>query len=363
MPLRVLILSRYHRAGASSRIRIYQYLKFLEERGFRITVSPFFWESYQQDLYDGRRPALTSLFRAYWRRLEILRSAKEYDLVWIEYEVLPWLPAFCERWLDAQGVPFLVDYDDAIFHRYDQSSHFWIRYLLGGKVDFIMRKAKVVTVGNNYLRNRATNAGATCVEVLPSAVDLKYYRPRTTEPSTGKLVIGWIGSPSTAHYLNLVRDALAEICRLRPVKLIFVGTGPFDFAGLPVETCSWSETTELKLLQSFDIGIMPLPDEPWERGKSGFKLIQYMACALPVVATPVGVNQELVQPDVNGFRAETLDEWVTALLRLIDDAELRRIFGQAGRKLVEERYCTEKIAPNLAELLQAAASEDSVCAV
>jgi glycosyltransferase involved in cell wall biosynthesis len=362
MSIKVLILPRYHIAGASSRIRIYQYLKGLKDQGFDLTVSPFFWDGYQQELYEGRRPAIIALCRALWERLVVIRAARNYDVVWLEYEVLPWLPASCERWLHSQGMPVIVDYDDAIFHRYGQSRHFFVRHFLGRKIDFIMRKAKIVTVGNSYLAEHAAAVGAARVEVLPSVVDLERFRPRPKAPPLDRLVIGWIGSPSTTRYLALIRDALAEVCRLRKVRLIFVGSGPLDFAGLPVETIPWSESKEVELLQSFDIGVMPLSDEPWERGKCGFKLIQYMACAVPVVATPVGVNRVLVQPGCNGYLAESQEEWVVALLRLIDNPELRQSQGMAGRRLVEERYCTGKVAAQLASLLRAAMDKDSACA-
>jgi glycosyltransferase involved in cell wall biosynthesis len=361
-PIKVLILPRYHIAGASSRIRIYQYLEMLKAQGFDPTVLPFFWENYQQDLYEGRRPKMVSLCRAYWHRLKSVLAARNYDLVWLEYEVLPWLPAWCEQWLRTQGVPFLVDYDDAIFHRYDQNRHFWVRHLLGGKIDCIMRMAEIVMVGNSYLAGRATVAGATRVELLPSVVDAERYRPRLTIPRSERPVIGWIGSPSTARYLRLIQGALAEVSRLRQVRLVFVGCGRLEFAGLSVESIPWSEASEIEFLQSIDIGIMPLPDEPWERGKCGFKLIQYMACAVPVVASPVGVNRELVRTDSNGYLAESEEEWVAVLLRLIDSPQLRQSLGKTGRKLVEERYCTAKVAEQLSGLLRAATHKDHPCA-
>jgi glycosyltransferase involved in cell wall biosynthesis len=131
-----------------------------------------------------------------------------------------------------------------------------------------------------------------------------------------------------------------------------IGSGNVIFPDVRVEILPWSEETEVALLQTCDVGIMPLPDEPWTRGKCGFKMIQYMACGLPVVASPVGVNKEIVEHGVNGFLAVTNDEWLTALSTLRDNPELRRKMGAAGRRKVEEKYCLQVTAPQYVKLLQ-----------
>jgi glycosyltransferase involved in cell wall biosynthesis len=132
-----------------------------------------------------------------------------------------------------------------------------------------------------------------------------------------------------------------------------VGSGPLDLPGVPIEIVNWSEASETAQLHGFDIGIMPLTDDPWARGKCGFKLIQYMACGLPVVASPVGVNCQIVEHGGNGYLAGTEAEWVSALTTLLDDAALRERLGRAGRLKVEQRYCLQKTGPELAALLQA----------
>lgn len=140
-------------------------------------------------------------------------------------------------------------------------------------------------------------------------------------------------------------------------RLLVVGCEGLEVRDVPVETRKWSEDTEVSAIQQFDAGIMPLPDAPWERGKCGYKLIQYMACRLPVVASPVGVNREIVEDGVNGFLAATPDEWVIALKQLRDHEELRQSMGMAGRKKVEAEYNIQVTAPKLGELLRSAAKE------
>lgn len=134
------------------------------------------------------------------------------------------------------------------------------------------------------------------------------------------------------------------MCRNPNVKVRLIGSGSIQMPGVNVEAVQWSNESEVAKICKFDVGIMPLPDEPWTRGKCGFKLIQYMACGLPVVASPVGVNADIVSDGVNGYLADTTDQWVNRLSRLASDHSLREGMGQEGRKLVEEQYCLQATA-------------------
>jgi glycosyltransferase involved in cell wall biosynthesis len=194
------------------------------------------------------------------------------------------------------------------------------------------------------------------VEVIPTVIDLANYPLKDSGSASKVFTIGWIGSPSTARYLKAIAPALAELCKGGRARVCLVGSGPIDLKDVPVEVIAWDEKTEVDEIRRFDVGIMPLPDEPWARGKCGFKLIQYMACGLPVVASPVGVNSEIVDDGVNGYLASTTDEWVSALEALMADAELRRQMGAAGRKRVEEKYCLAVTAPKFVELLKQCAA-------
>ena len=149
------------------------------------------------------------------------------------------------------------------------------------------------------------------------------------------------GSSSTARYLRDIAPALARVCRDGRARVRLVGSGSVDLPGVPVEGVGWREEAEVDEIRSFDVGIMPLPDAPWARGKCGFKLIQSMACGLPVVASPVGVNGEIVADGADGFLARDAGEWVAALARLKGDAALGGRLGKAGRRKVEARYCLQ----------------------
>jgi glycosyltransferase involved in cell wall biosynthesis len=356
----VLFLTKYARNGASSRYRSFQYLPWLERAGIRCEVSPLFDEAYLDHRYTSGHGHLGDFLRAALRRLAALISVRNFDLVVVEKEFLPYFPAIPERWLGLLGIPYVVDYDDALFHQYDQHKIGWVRRLLGRKIATVMRGAQLVAVGNEYLADYARRAGAKRVEIIPTVIDLERYpQPLATLHPAATFTIGWIGSPATAKYLQMIAPALADICAGGMGRVRLIGSGPIDLPGVPLVVLQWDEATEVEAMQQFDVGIMPLPDEPWERGKCGFKLIQYMACGLPVVASPVGVNSEIVEPGVNGFLASTSAEWTQALQTLMNERDLCQNMGRTGRKKVEENYSLKVTGPRLAGLIKSIIRGDS----
>lgn len=323
----------------------------LRRAGFEVEVASFFDDAYLQSLYGGRRDK-RGLVRFTLNRLMQCRAARLADVIWVEKEVLPWFPWGLERLALPQGVPVVSDYDDAVFHRYDQHSSTMVRRVLGHKIDRVMAHSALVTVGNTYLAERARHAGAQQVEIVPTVVDTEAYRPVSPRHIDGKLRVGWIGTPQTWEKYGKPRIPLfQELARTHGIRFYLVGArltpateGPFDYV-------PWSEANEIAAIQDMDIGIMPLVDDAWERGKSGYKLIQYMGCGLPVVASPVGVNMEIVLHGKNGFHAETEAEWRDSLARLITDVDLRRKMGTVGRKRVLDTYSLQVQGHRIAEFL------------
>ncbi len=351
---RILLLSRYTRVGASSRLRFFQYLPYLEKMGFSLTIRPFFGDNYLADLYNGKVP-IFSVMKSYIARLGTVLSARRFDAIWMEAELFRWLPVQVEEVLCPTGVPLIVDYDDAIFHWYETQRFPGVSRLLGQKINRIMEKADLVVVGNDYLGSYAHSAGARWVEKVSTVVDVdRYFVPgRDTSKC---LTLGWIGTPVTSKFLSFISEALQTIVNKYGVRIVAVGAKPQQWDGLPVEVRPWQESTEVAEIQDFDIGLMPLPDEPYERGKCGYKLIQYMACGKPVVASPVGMNAEIVRVGENGFLATSIDEWVDGLSRLIEDPNLRLRMGQAGRSMVESDYSLQMQAPRLERMLRSVIS-------
>ncbi len=353
-PLSVLALTRYPRLGASSRTRFLAYLPALKAAGIEVTVSPFFSEGYLPDLYAGRPRRRKELLACYWQRLKVLAGARKYDLVWIEKEALPWLPLGLEL-VFMLGRPYVVDFDDAWFLRYAAHRELPMRILLGSKLDGLVRRSSLAIVGNDFLDGWARTAGAKRSVVLPTAVSLDDYRPSGREPG-GPLRIGWIGTPtSAADYLSLVVPVLAEAIAGGWAKLTVVGARTPQLEAIGAEFLPWSEENEVDHLNRFDVGIMPLTEDMWSLGKCAYKLIQYMAVGLPVVASPIGMNRRVVQQGVNGFLATTPAEWLEALRRLADDADLRRRMGEAGRAIVERDYSLSVLEPRMADALREAA--------
>jgi glycosyltransferase involved in cell wall biosynthesis len=237
----------------------------------------------------------------------------------------------------------VVDYDDAVFHNYDQHSLGMIRYWMGDKIDWVMRNAQMVFVGNPYLGDRALQAGAKQIQLLPTVINPDRYQ-RKEFTTSEKVRIGWIGSPTTIKYLEDLKPVFQELQKTHDFELVIINSkaaewSPMDFE---VSWIPWTEETEVASIRSMDIGIMPLSDNLWERGKCAYKLIQYMACGLPVVASPIGMNEEVVTAGENGYLAKDEKDWISYLGMLIEDATLRKKLGDNGYQLVSEKYTLNK---------------------
>ncbi len=221
------------------------------------------------------------------------------------------------------------------------------------EIDRVMREVALVIAGNPYIADRAAAAGAWRVEILPTVVDLSRYPP-SPPPENLVFAIVWIRTPQTQHYLEGIQPALERVCADGGARLVAIGATGLRLGGVPLEAKPWSEGTEAGELRRIDVGIMPLPDCPFGRGKCGLKLIQYMACSRPVVGTPVGVNREIITDGLNGYQATSEEEWVETLVRLRRERGLRIRTREAGRARVEY-HCLKVAAPRLASLLESAA--------
>jgi glycosyltransferase involved in cell wall biosynthesis len=335
--LKILFFTRYTRLGASSRLRFYQFFPHLKDRKITIDVSPLFNEQYLTELYNRRGTSKWNIVKSYLKRtLDVLKAAN-YDLIVIEKELFPYFPATAEYLLSSFGVKYIVDYDDAIFHNYDTHPNKGIRVLLGKKIATVMRSSALVVAGNKYLHDYAVQSGAVNTCIIPTVIDTTKYVVKQSY-SSSEIVIGWIGSPSTLKYIETLKPILRDLSNRYPIKLHIVGGKSGVGLGEMEEVLDWSEEGEVEMIRNFDIGIMPLQDELWEYGKCGYKLIQYMGCAIPVIGSPIGVNDVIIQEGVNGFKPVDAIGWKNALEALIVDGGLRQSMGSNGRLIVEENY-------------------------
>jgi glycosyltransferase involved in cell wall biosynthesis len=345
--MKVLYFTKYSRQGASSRLRSYQYFPYLENEGIKVTVKPLFNDYYLNMLYQGKKTKFI-IFKSYLNRFFSLFTIFQFDKVVIEKELFPYFFSFFEVLLSILGVSYIVDYDDAIFHNYDKCRNPIIRLFLSKKIDYVMRFSGCVVAGNSYLSSRAKRAGAKKIVLVPTVIDLDRY-PLCLKSSTDFTVIGWVGSPSTYKYFQQLQPVLEQLAQQFPVCYHIVGAKPLRETINCFEFIPWSEATEVKDISSFDVGIMPLANTPWELGKCSYKLIQYMGCSLPVVASPVGMNTEVVSEEFNGYLASSDEEWFDSIKALIINKAIQNAMGLNGRKRVEDLYCLHKSSRVLIE--------------
>ncbi|MFC2053197.1 glycosyltransferase family 4 protein [Chloroflexota bacterium] len=332
--LKVGFLPLFSVQRPSSRYRIFQFLQPLSEVGIQSKI-------------------LAAPERNPWKRLLYLPRLTpiiiESDVLFVQKRLLPKLIMHTMERINPR---ILFDLDDAIFLR-DQ---------IREKVNMMLKSSSIIVAGNEYLANYARKYNQN-VEVIPTVVDTNYYYPSPTisHRNKSKIVIGWIGIDPNRGDLERVKPVMEWLGKKFNGKVVFhiIGNHPLVFnSKLRVEFIPWRLASARNALQRFDIGLMPLDDTPWNRGKCGLKLIQYMAVGAATVASPVGVNKEITMDGQSGYLATTIEDWREKLARLIEDFDLRIQMGQQGRKRVEQLYSVKAGLPKLIEVLKQASSNN-----
>ena len=310
------------------RYRVLQYLPYLQGQGVETSIHLF--------------PKRAS------DKLKLYRSLARYDLFFVHRRLFP--PV--EFWyLRRQAKRIVFDFDDAIMYRSSRSRN---PYSLSRRIKFgyMIRRMDYIIAGNAFLKSEVLPYNPK-VEVIPTSIELSQYGEGDSETKKGPVTVGWIGSHSTLQYLEGLMPILERIYEVCPhFQLKIVCDQFLESPSVPVIKKAWSAKDEEADLRSFDIGLMPLTDDPWSRGKCGLKILQYSTVGVPVVCSPVGVNRDLVRDGVNGFWATHEGEWKEKLLCLIREEKLRREMGERGRRLVEEGYTVNVNAPRIYALLK-----------
>jgi glycosyltransferase involved in cell wall biosynthesis len=356
--IKVLAMSPIPEEGAGCRFRVAQFIPTLRSEGIDVTISSFYSSEFFKLVYQpGHMLRKAVMFVGLvWRRLLELLTIRQYDLVFLYREAIPVGPPIIERIIHGLGVPIVHDFDDAIFMAAVSDANRSLGFLKNpGRVATVLKLSRHATLGNEFLAQYARRHTAA-VTVIPTVVDTSRFVPRPAEAPRSVPVVGWIGSPTTYRYLLGIADILRDVARRHEFVLRVSGAGrPVEIPGVRVEEAPWSMADEVRLFNGLDIGVYPLTDDDWARGKCGFKAIQCMACGVPVVASAVGVNREIITDGVDSFLASSRDEWIEKLGRLIRDTGLRSSMAVAGRRTIEQRYSLEVAAPQLAGVLRAAA--------
>lgn len=318
----------------STRFRVRQYIEPLRQRGIDVIEHIPYW---------GESCGLPSPFKMISRIPGLIRS-RSADLVWISRDLVQGYPAF-ERLVRR---PRILDADDAIwmsrpFGKYGQP--------------WVARSMDAVIAGNDYIADYYSRY-CRKVYILPTAIDTRRYTPRPPETDKpDRFVIGWTGMRTTYKYLEMIEPVLKRFLdEHQDAHLLLISNEPWKPALIPMDRvrfCPWTPQDETRLLHEMTVGLMPLPDDPWTRGKCSFKMLQYMASALPVIVSPVGMNQQVLEKGQVGLSARTQDQWLDALEALYKDRRLGQTMGQTGRQVIEQHYSVTIVADKLADIFAA----------
>lgn len=354
--MKILALVPYPSEGASNRIRVEQYIPYLKSRGAALRIRPFINRPFYKIIYLPRR----YLTKIMWfiictvNRILDLARALRYDIIFIHREAYPFGGAVVELILQAMRKPIVFDFDDSIFLANSSEHNVYIERLKRPeKVAAIIRMSDHIIAGNNFLKTYADRYNRY-VSVIPSVIDTDKYLPLPQRESSDHVVIGWIGSNTTSNFLYAVEGVIARLSeRYGNIMMKVIGANFYSsvLQGIIINK-RWRLEDEIEDLRSLDIGIMPMSENDWTRGKCGFKAILYMACAIPVVVSPVGVNSEIITDGVNGYLAANDEEWEAKLSSLIEDRYLRMKMGERGRETIAASYSLNVMAPVFYDILK-----------
>ncbi len=345
MKKRIFIFCPYPKGEApSQRFRFEQYLAQLEKDGFEIEYDSFLSADNWRDIYQkaGFLSKMDIMLKAWWGRVKAFKKLKNTDYIFIHREMAQWGPPIFE-WILAKiyKKQFIYDFDDAIWLPNYSESNKWVhRIKWYGKVKYIIKWADQVVVGNSYLQSYALQFNKNVV-VIPTTIDLRSQHVLTTNYHSEKQIIGWTGTHTTMNYLDELIPVIEKLELEFDFEFRVISNQAPKFDLKSLRFVEWNKETEIQDLAEINIGIMPLVEDEWSKGKCGFKALQYMALGIPSVISPVGVNTEIIQQEENGFLAKSPEAFYLHLKRLLNDKKLRLLIGQKGKETIKERYSVD----------------------
>jgi glycosyltransferase involved in cell wall biosynthesis len=333
-----------HRPGRSpgQRFRFEQYIPYLKENGYECHHSHILTDK-DDKIFYSQGHLLRKIFiygKGLLKRTKDWFNMNRYDVIFIFRDALMTGSTFFERKFARSKAKLVFDFDDAIWLQNVSDANKNFSFLKNAeKTGKIIRLCDLVFPGNQYLADYASKFNKNII-IVPTTIDTDIYISKKEQEDNQTVCIGWSGSFSTIQHFATAVPVLKRIKERfgSKVKFKIIGDGKYYNAELETRGVNWKAATEIEDLSEIDIGIMPLPDDDWAKGKCGLKGLQYMALGIPTLMSPVGVNTDIIQHGVNGYLPRSEDEWVDILAMLVENNEYRKIIGDAGRKTVVEKY-------------------------
>lgn len=340
--IKVAILCPYPTGKApSQRFRFEQYLGFLQSHDIHVKVFPFLtikgWEVYYQTNHTFYK--IIHILYGLFKRWLLLFRVPSFDYIFIHREAAPFGPPVFE-WIIAKILrkKIIYDLDDAIwlpnYSKQHQNIH---RIKAYWKVNFILRWSEAISAGNQYIANYAKQFNDKVI-VVPTTIDLMYHHGILKKAVTAPFVIGWTGTHTTVCYLKPLIPILEQLSNIMPFEFHVISNEVPDFTLPNLVFIPWNKESEIRDILNFDLGLMPLTDDEWSKGKCGFKALQYMSLKIPTIASNVGTNAEIIEHARNGFLVDDIEDWIQWLQLLMEDVNLRKDIGEQGKLTVQERY-------------------------
>ncbi len=343
MSMKILFIVPYpHDTAPSQRLKFEQYYESFEKAGYEITTSSFIGRQFWQFIYKKgfylKKAAYT--LTGYLKRYALLASVSKYDIVYIHLWATPFGLPINEWLLRKLSKKIIYDIDDLIYKADSSPNNKFISFFkTSAKVNFLMKHADHVLVSTDKLLEY-TRKLTTHVSLIPATIDVEKYK-RVNVKKNDRIVIGWSGSHTTSKYLHLLDGVLKTLVDEYNVTISVMGDKNFEIPGLEVELVEWSAESEIENLKQFDIGLHPMPNEEWVYGKSGGKLVQYLAAGIPIVASAIGPNFVVIKEGYNGFLVNSNEEWIAKLKLLITNEALRKEMGKNSITCAEQLYSVE----------------------
>jgi glycosyltransferase involved in cell wall biosynthesis len=354
-----IVPHRFNRSPGQ-RFRCEHFIPWLKENGYEITYANLL-SAWDDSHFYKKGNYLLKLFivlKTYIKRANHIRKVKQYNAVFIYREAFMLGTIRFEKKIKKKKVPIIYDFDDAIWLNDVSEANKELRWLKRPeKTNDICQLATLVITGNNYLADHARKFNKN-VEVIPTTIDTSYHASKGSKKTGETITIGWTGSSTTVKHFSILLPVLTKLKEKynKSINIRLISDSGLKESPIEIENIPWTAEDEIERLEEIDIGIMPLPNDEWSKGKCGFKGLQYMALGKPSVMSPVGVNNEIIEHGVNGFLAKTDKDWEQILIQLIDDKNLRERIGEAGRKTIEERYSIQANKSKYLSLFEATVS-------